>query len=104
MPLVATHSSRIPTATCCISTSTSRANPKPCSLPSDKRTRLRCCRSLLDRSVDQCAQVRKLRQLLGFDLVAGPGQVDGDHLLEHRRPRGQDEDAIAHVHRLIYVM
>src|SRR5260370_37592485 len=37
MRLVATRSSRSPTAKCCISTSISRANPRQCSLPSDIR-------------------------------------------------------------------
>src|SRR5260370_8165497 len=37
MRLVATRSSRSPTAKCCISTSISKANPRQCSLPSDIR-------------------------------------------------------------------
>src|SRR5581483_10577455 len=36
----------------------------------------------LDQPVDVRAQPRELGQLLGRDLVAGPGQVDRDHLLD----------------------
>jgi hypothetical protein len=48
--------------------------------------------------------VGELGQLLGGDLVAGPGQVDGDGLADAGGRGRQDQDAVGQVDRLVDVV
>src|SRR5688572_12950680 len=58
----------------------------------------------LDQPVHVRPQARELRQLLRVDLVARVRQVDAQHLANLRRRRGEHDDAVGHVDRLVDVV